>query len=149
MLQAPLEGPRPSHGCAHPCPQELCFQSPRETWEDWENLWPSYTTPTLCCQLEARDSPLLPSSLYSASAHTQLFIASGNTPNTRPSLPFNRHRAPAHAHVAQASMHRRLPRPQPTSPSWQERELCPFIPAASGPEGSPPDDTWASGSLHP
>lgn len=70
--------------------------------------------------------PLPPSSLASsASAHTQLFIASGSTPTTRRPLPFNRHRAPAHTHGARAPQHRRLPltSSSPTHPAGEEAVL--------------------------
>lgn len=85
-------------GSVHTQPERALHSEPQGDQGRLGDSMPPLTTPRLCCQLE-RDSP---SSLALASAHTQLFIASGNTPTTRLPPPFNRHRVPAHTHRAGA-----------------------------------------------
>ena len=117
VLRAPRDSGRPEAPCPH--------------------------SQTLLPAGEGSPSSLLPGT---PSAHTQLFIASGNTPTARPPPPFNRHRAPAHTHTAGA-LHRRLPRPPPTHPS-QQKQLCPhFLPRS--PEGHLPRRHEGKGFILP
>lgn len=85
---------------------------------------------------EESPSSLLPGT---PSAHTLLFIASGNTPTTRLPPPFNRHRAPAHTHRAGAPTQEAPPTPA-HSPIPAGEEAVPLL-AASEPRGAPPPKT--------
>ena len=85
---------------------------------------------------EESPSSLLPGT---PSAHTLLFIASGNTPTTRPPPPFNRHRVPAHTHRAGAPTQEAPPSPA-HSPIPAGEEAVPLL-AASEPRGAPPPKT--------
>lgn len=109
------------------------------------------------CQLETQGLPLPP--CCSASAHTQLFIASGNAPNTRQPLPFNRHRVPAHAcSQGQGTRAQEAPLTPTHSPIPAGEEavlprwgIC-STPIPRGPEGSLPpryQGKWFAPSLSP
>lgn len=106
------------------------------------------------CQLETQGLPLPP--CCSASAHTQLFIASGNAPNTRQSLPFNRHRVPARA-CSQGQGTRAQEAPlTPTHspiPAGEEAVLPRWgvcsTPIPRGPEGSLPPRYQGKWFAHP
>lgn len=94
---------------------------------------------------EESPSSLLPGT---PSAHTQLFIASGNTPTTRPPPPFNRHRAPAHAHRAGAPYTGGSPNPRPfTHPS--RRRSCARTCCLRAQRGTSPEDMRVRGSFYP
>lgn len=85
-------------GVCIPNLKELCIQSPRGTRGDWETPCPPSPHPGSAASWRG----IPPPPWHSASARTQLFIASGNTPTTRLPPPFNRHRVPAHTHRAGA-----------------------------------------------
>ena len=95
-------------GVCTPNLQKLCIQSPRGTRGDWETPCPPSPHPASAASWRG----IPPPPWHSASAHTQLFIASGNTPTTRPPPPpFNRHRVPAHTHRAGAPCREGSPTP--------------------------------------
>lgn len=123
-------------GVCIPNLKELCIQSPRGTRGDWETPCPPSPHPGSAASWRG----IPPPPWHSASAHTQLFIASGNTPTTRLPPPFNRHRVPAHTHRAGPPAEE-APPSQPTRPSLSR--------AASEPCGEPPPRRLGKGLTLP
>ena len=124
--------PHQAGGCA-PTPARALYSELPGTRGDREASCPH--SQTLLPAGEESPSSLLPGT---PSAHTQLFIASGNTPTARPPPPFNRHRAPAHTHTAGAPT-QEAPPPPAHSPIPAEAAVPQL--AASEPRGAPPPKT--------